>query len=148
MDNKINFLDTVEITQLNKIHHPSGDIYHVLKKSDQNFSAFGEAYFTTIQKGSIKGWKKHTKMCMNLVVPVGNVCFHFYNKELNESYSLCAGEMNYIRITVHPGIWMAFEGLSEGLNLVLNIANIQHDPLESENVEINSFPLNRYFSGK
>ncbi len=134
-------MEGIEITRLKKIQHPQGDVFHVLKCTDYGFKDFGEAYFTTIHKGNLKGWKKHTKMCMNLVVPVGSVCFYFFNEKSNKKISINSGEDNYIRITVEPGIWMAFKGLSAGLNLVLNIADIPHDPTESINVDINNFSL-------
>lgn len=142
LDTKLINLEGIKITQLKKIQHPRGDIYHALKCTDESFKNFGEAYFTTIHKGDVKGWKKHLKMCMNLIVPVGEVCFQFYNENLNKGFSINAGENNYIRITVQPGVWMAFQGVSEGLNLILNIASIPHDPTESINVDIKNFPFN------
>jgi dTDP-4-dehydrorhamnose 3,5-epimerase len=129
----------VSITPLKRIHHPKGDILHALKYSEISFAGFGEAYFTTVSAGEIKGWKKHKKMVMNLVVPIGEVVFHFFHE--NKSTFIKAGASNYVRITVEPDIWMAFEGVSEGVNLVLNIANLPHDPLESENVDIEFFPI-------
>lgn len=129
----------VFITPLKRIHHSKGDIFHALKCSEESFSSFGEAYFSTINKGDIKGWKKHKKMEMNLIVPVGEVAFHFFQND--KSTFVKAGTDNYIRITIKPDTWMAFQGVGEGINLVLNIASIQHDPLESQNADIDSFPI-------
>ena len=39
------------------------------------------------------------------------------------------GPDNYCRLTVKPGIWIAFMGISER-NLLTNIANLEHDPNE------------------
>ena len=75
--NKI--LDGVTLTPLKKIGHPKGDIFHAMKASDEGFSGFGEAYFSTINKFEIKGWKKHTKMILNLVVPIGEIKFVVYD---------------------------------------------------------------------
>lgn len=136
-------IEGVSITPLRKIHNPKGDIFHVLKSTEDLFLGFGEAYFTTVNHGDLKGWKQHTKMVMNLVVPVGKVAFHFYNEYFSKSICINAGERDYVRLTVQPGIWMAFEGLAEGLNLVLNIASIPHDPKEAINVAIDSFPLGK-----
>ena len=130
----------VSITPLKKIYHPKGEILHALKFSEKSFAGFGEAYFTTVHVGEIKGWKKHKKMVMNLVVPVGEVVFHFFHE--NKSTFIKVGATNYVRITVEPDIWMAFEGVSEGVNLLLNIASLPHDPLEAENVDIAFFPIN------
>lgn len=104
---------------------------------------FGEAYFTTINHNEIKGWKRHTQMIMNLIVPVGEVRFHFFDQTINDGVSFTAGERNYVRLTVQPGIWMAFEGLAKSVNLVLNISNIVHDSNEALNASLDSFPLCR-----
>ena len=43
-------IEGVILTDLKVIHHPQGDIYHVMKKSDEGFKGYGEAYFSTIKK--------------------------------------------------------------------------------------------------
>ena len=131
----------ISITPIKKICNEKGDIYHALKCTEDSFTEFGEAYFTTVHKGDIKGWKKHTKMVMNLIVPVGEVGFYFYNQTTSKSEYIQVGSSNYVRVTVQPGIWVAFEGLIEELNLILNIASITHDANEVINVELNTFPL-------
>ena len=138
---KIIDIEGVSITPIKKICHEKGDIYHALKSTEDSFTEFGEAYFTTVHKGDIKGWKKHTKMVMNLIVPVGEVGFYFYDQTNSKDEFIQVGLSNYVRVTVQPGIWVAFEGLKEELNLILNIASITHDPIEAINVELNTFPL-------
>ena len=76
---------------------------------------------------------------MNLIVPVGNVKFKF-TVDGCEYREFSIGDLNYKRITVPPGIWFSFEGLSKE-NYVVNVSNILHDPEESENIELNSFNL-------
>lgn len=124
---------------LKKIHHPKGDVLHALKKDDPCFFGFGEAYFTTIFLGDTKGWKLHRKMYMNLIVPIGNVRFYIYDQSQEVSYKFDIGEDNYGRLTIPAGLWVAFSGLTEGLNLILNIASIEHDPAESINLPLNCF---------
>ena len=41
-------VEGVLLTPLKRIHHPKGDVFHGMKKSDAGFSGFGEAYFSTI----------------------------------------------------------------------------------------------------
>ena len=72
-------MDGIILTPLNKIYHPKGEIFKAIKKSDPTFNKFGEAYFSTINKGDIKGWKKHTKMILNLVVVIGEIEFVIYD---------------------------------------------------------------------
>jgi len=128
-------MDGVVLTPLKQIFNPKGDIFHAMKKSDSGFDGFGEAYFSTINRGDIKGWKKHTKMTLNLVVVSGEIEFVVYNGE--EFFSVKLSHNNYQRLTVRPNLWMAFRGIGEN-NMLLNIANIEHDPNEAENRDLES----------
>ena len=67
------------LTPLNRIHNPNGDILHGIKRSEAEFSSFGEAYFSMIKNGSIKGWNKHKVMTLNLIVAIGEVSFVVYD---------------------------------------------------------------------
>jgi len=134
-------LTGVELTKLKKISHPKGDIFHALKSSEDSFSGFGEAYFSSVNSGEIKGWKKHTQMVMNLIVPVGAIIFYIYDDVLSQGIKYQLGEDNYYRLTIQPGYWVAFEGVGTGLNLLLNIGSIEHNPSESINLPLQTFPL-------
>ena len=130
-------MDGVILTPLKQINNPKGDIFHAMKKSDDGFDGFGEAYFSTVYKDDIKGWKKHSKMTLNLVVPVGKIDFVVYNEDSKEFFSVQLSQDNYQRLTVQPNLWMAFRGLEEN-SMLLNLASIEHDPSESENIELES----------
>ena len=106
-----------------------------MKKSDIGFSGFGEAYFSTIKKNEIKGWKKHTKMTLNLIVPIGEIEFVIYDENKKTFFNIKLSPNNYQRLTIQPGLWVAFRGI-ETYNMLLNIADIEHDPLEAINCAI------------
>lgn len=120
------------IKPLKKFNLEEGDVLHALKSTDKEFSGFGEAYFSSIKTQKIKAWKRHLKMTMNLVVPVGKVQFNFYDDQKDILINTIIGEKNYSRITVPPMIWFGFKGLSSSTSYILNISDINHDPLEVE----------------
>ena len=132
----------VELTPLKKICSENGSVLHGLKKSEQSYRSFGEAYFSTVKKGVIKGWKRHNVMISNLVVPQGKVVFYLYD-DRNESYTkghsseIILGANEYSRLTIPNGLWFAFKGIHTGESLILNIASIEHDPYECDLREIN-----------
>ena len=130
-------MDGVILTPLKQIHHPKGDVFHAMKKSDCGFDGFGEAYFSTIHQGDIKGWKKHTKMTLNLVVPIGEIEFIVYNEK--EFFTVKLSSKNYQRLTVSSGLWMAFRGVGES-NMLLNLASLEHDPEEAINQPLDAIP--------
>ena len=126
----------VSLTPIKIITNPKGDVMHALKRTDDSFSEFGEAYFSTINEHAIKGWKKHSKMTLNLVVPCGSIKFVLFDdrnksETFGKYFEVELGANNYQRLTVPPGIWMAFKGKEAGINLLLNIASIVHDPNEA-----------------
>lgn len=123
-------MDGIILTPLKKINNPKGNILHALKKSDFGYNGFGEAYFSIVKKGYIKGWKKHTKMILNLIVVVGEIKFVAFDEIKNEFFSIKLSQNNFKRLTVKPGLWLSFQGLAES-NLLLNIGNIEHDPNET-----------------
>jgi dTDP-4-dehydrorhamnose 3,5-epimerase len=133
-------LDEILISKLTKINNINGDILKIIKKSDENFKEFGEAYLSSIKFKAIKGWKLHSQMIMNLVVPVGSVRFVFFldddKTEKNFRIEELSGSKGN-RLTIPPGIWFGFQGLSKPDNLVLNIASMEHDENEIRRKELN-----------
>ena len=129
-------LDDILITPLARIATSGGDVLHAMKQSDAGYSGFGEAYFSWVSAGAVKAWKRHTRMTMNIVVPVGQVRFVFRLDGTKEFRVEEIGVDRYARLTVPPGIWFGFKGLLEPQSLVLNIASIPHDPNEVERLTL------------
>jgi dTDP-4-dehydrorhamnose 3,5-epimerase len=128
-------LDDILVTQLKCIETSGGDVMHAMKESDAGYAGFGEAYFSWVSEGVVKAWKRHTRMTMNVVVPVGQVQFVFCSIDTSGAKDFRVEEIGtdrYVRLTVPPGIWFGFQGLGENQNLVLNVASIPHDPNEVE----------------
>ena len=61
-----------------------GNLFKGLSINDENYYGFGEVYFTSIMPTLIKGWKKHLKMTLNIIVLTGKVKFVIVN-ELEKS---------------------------------------------------------------
>jgi dTDP-4-dehydrorhamnose 3,5-epimerase len=129
----------VLITLLDVIDTPGGNVMHGMKDTSAGYTGFGEAYFSQVDQGAIKAWKRHKKMTLNLMVPVGKIKFVLFddrevtNIQLQE---VIISVDNYCRLTVPPNVWIGFQGLSEGVSVLLNIANIEHDPVEIDRLKI------------
>tara|TARA_Y100000996_G_C22515037_1_gene640064 strand:+ start:884 stop:1306 length:423 start_codon:yes stop_codon:yes gene_type:complete len=126
----MNQFDKILVEPLKQIDLSDGNVLHALKKTDESFMGFGEVYFSKIKFKAVKAWKFHEKMSLNLIVPIGNVRFVFFNESNKNFIEITIGENNYKRIFVPPKVWFGFMGLGENVNLVMNIANIEHDPEE------------------
>jgi dTDP-4-dehydrorhamnose 3,5-epimerase len=117
----------------------AGDVMTAMKKNDPGYMGFGEAYFSKINSGMIKAWKRHREMTCNFIVSKGNIRIVLVddrNKEQYQYQEIIMSPVNYIRLTVPPMIWIGFQGMGTKTSILLNIANILHDPSESDNKEI------------
>ena len=132
-------MDGVILTPLKQIFNSKGDIFHAMKKSDEGFAGFGEAYFSTVKAGEVKGWKKHKEMTLNLIVVKGEIEFVTYNGD--NFFNVTLSKKNYQRLTIKPHLWLAFRGLADE-NILLNLASIEHNINESESVDMSSFDYN------
>ncbi len=135
-------LNGIVMEPLRRIKVSGGDVLHGLKCSELGFHGFGEAYFSMIEHESIKGWKKHKQMTLNLIVPIGLIKFIFISEDGENFREEVIGENNYVRLTVPPKVWFGFKGLASPYSLLLNIANIEHEPEEIERRELNTFTCN------
>jgi dTDP-4-dehydrorhamnose 3,5-epimerase len=134
-------LEGVQLTPLKIIPGENGMVLHALKSQESSFVSFGEAYFSTVARGKKKGWKKHLRMTLNLVVSGGEIGFVMYDdrptsKTNGRFFEVVLSRNNYQRLTVSPGIWMAFCGVGKEENMLLNLASIPHDPTEVETLPL------------
>ena len=136
-------IEGVSLHSLKQISVPKGDLWHAFKMNDEGFVGFGEAYLTQIEPHQIKGWKRHNRYVLNIVVIVGAVKFVIYD---DRQESITRGQFeeiilspiyNYQRLTVAPGLWMAFAGAAESENSILmDLIPELHQPEESDRKEL------------
>lgn len=130
-------INGVTLYPLKHIKVPKGDIYHALKSTDDGYAGFGEAYFSQIEHGQIKGWKRHNRITLNIVVPVGAVKFVVYDDRDNSATKgqfeeiILSSSDNYQRLTVAPGLWMAFAGIGDEISMLMDIIPEPHDDTEA-----------------
>jgi len=130
-----------------EIEVQGGNVIHGIRKSDIAYKGFGEAYFSCIEYGAIKAWKMHTKMTLNLIVPKGLIRFIIYdNRKKSSSYKkfdeVIMSRKKPSRLTIPPLLWFGFQGLDQSTSLVLNIADIEHDPNEVKRKNIDDIKYN------
>ncbi len=137
-------IEGIQVTELNIIPTEGGCVMHGLKRTEASFGGFGEAYFSCIEAGKIRGWKKHREMTLNLIVLLGKIRFVFIDGRcnydpINTDDIVLSPDQNYSRLTVPPGVWMAFQGIEHPKNILANIATIEHDPTEADQVTLDTF---------
>lgn len=143
-------LEGVILTPLKIVNIEDGDVFHGMKSIDNGFKGFGEAYFSSINLGMIKAWKRHQVMTLNIIVPIGEVSFVIYDDRKNSITSgkfqnIVLSKQNYFRLTIPPMLWLGFQGLGSRENILLNIANIEHNPNEADRKELDDIKYNWEF---
>lgn len=133
----------VILTPLRRIPTVGGDILHAMKSSDAGFAGFGEVYFSLIEAGRVKGWKKHKEATLNFVVPHGDVQVSVVSADNGERETYRLGpsrQDSHVRLTIAPGLWVAFGGLADGSSALMNCSTHIHDPLEAETLPLDTYP--------
>jgi dTDP-4-dehydrorhamnose 3,5-epimerase len=127
----------VGLTPLTIIPALNGDVLHAFRADSAGFCGFGEAYFSTVNYRGVKAWKRHRLMTLNVVVPVGEIRFAIHDDRPDSpshglTQTVILSRNRYMRLTVPSGLWMGFQGLGREMNLLLNVADMAHDPSEAD----------------
>ena len=137
----------VVLTPIDIIRLKNGDVFQCMKKNEPGYAGFGEVYCSFIKSLHVKGWKKHKKMTLNLIVPTGTIRFVIFDDRKGSTtfghyQDVKLSRKNYLRLTIPPMLWMAFQGLGSKENMLLNIANIPHDSSEATNRSLQEIHYN------
>lgn len=135
-------IDGVVITELRQITDERGAVLHMFRCDAPEFTRFGECYFSEVLPGAIKAWKRHRVQTQNVAVPVGRIRFVIYDDRNgsptrgNVQVLELGREDSYLRLKIPPGLWYGFACIGETPALVVNCADVPHDPADSETLEM------------
>jgi dTDP-4-dehydrorhamnose 3,5-epimerase len=133
-------VEGVGVIPLRRIPDERGTIYHMLRSTDPHFLEFGEIYFTSVYPGIVKGWHKHTEMTLNYACIFGRIKVALYDDRESSSTSgsvteIFLGPDSYLLVTIPPGIWAGFKGMSDPYAIVANCCTHPHDPVRTTRVD-------------
>ena len=82
-------------------------------------------------------------MTLNLIVIEGEVTFVIFDDRKNSItnnlfFTIKLSLDNYSRLTVAPGLWIAFKGSGSQKNLILNLSDLEHSPSEMEKMSLDN----------
>lgn len=133
----------VEVLPLKIIKDHRGAVMHMLKDSAESRLQVGEIYFSVINEGIIKGWKRHKLIKQNMVVPEGLVRLVIYDDRENSDSKgaiqvIDFGPDHYVLVKLPPMVWYSFKSIASGHSIIANCISIPHDPAEGEVLPIES----------
>ena len=131
-------IDGVLVTPLKIIHDDRGAVMHMLRADAPHFRGFGEIYFSAVNPGAVKAWKRHREMTLNLAVVAGRLRLVLYDDRTGSATHGDVQEIvfgpddGYALVTVPPGVWSGFACADDVPALMANCATLMHDPAEAE----------------
>ena len=136
-------INGVVITPLKQIRDERGAVFHMLRRDADHFADFGEVYFSVINPGVTKGWRKHTEMISSLCCVQGKAKLVLMSEESGEVVEITIGAdpEDYKLVTIPPGVWSAFACIGDEPAMIANCASILHRADEAETRALDNPPL-------
>ncbi len=114
------------LNELQSFQDERGFVKHGMKFDDVNSFGIREVYFSNVKKGYYKGWKKHQKMILNLIVISGEIIFYLASNDFSEFVHFKISHKDSKRLTIMPNQWLAFTSSIEPSSTLINISNIKN----------------------
>jgi dTDP-4-dehydrorhamnose 3,5-epimerase len=138
-----NKIHDVEIQSLEIFSDERGSVKKMVSISTRYFEKFGEIYFSTVNPGIIKGWKRHSRITQLMCVARGMVKIVIVDLRQDSPTIDCTqtlefGDDNYVLLKIPPGVWYSFSSLVNQPSIIANCISEPHDPRESETIELTS----------
>ena len=122
---------------LNIIPTQGGPVLHMLRADSPFFAGFGELYFSEVEAGAVKAWKRHSRQTQCFAVPSGQLKVVLYDDRADSStHGICCEVLlgrpdNYRLLRIPPLVWYGFTSVGSTPALICNCADLPHDPAES-----------------
>lgn len=135
---KSGIIQGVTLTELRQIGDERGAVLHMMRCDAPEFTRFGECYFSEVLPGAVKAWKRHRIQTQNLAIPVGRIRMVIFDDRPSSPSRGQVQEIElgrpdaYLRLQIPPGLWYGFSCIGGVPALLVNCADVPHDPDESE----------------
>jgi dTDP-4-dehydrorhamnose 3,5-epimerase len=142
-------IEGVLSTPLPVIATAGGPVLRMLRADSPHFSAFGEIYFSVVNPGAVKAWKRHRLQEQNFACPCGLILLVAHDgRESSPTFGTLASFTlglpdNYRLLRIPPGVVYGFTALSAYPAVLANCADMVHNPDEADTLPMDS-PLVPY----
>ena len=150
MANKlISKIEGVKVIKKDQLIDERGKILHMLRSDDDNFTKFGEIYFSFVNPKKIKAWHYHEIMTLNYIAVWGEIKLVLYDnrpesnsKGVLQEFTL--SKDNHYLISIPPQIWNGFCSNNSKEAVLANCSDIPHDKFEIKRIPFDdsSIPYN------
>lgn len=135
-------IEGVRIIRKRVIPDERGAIFHMLKRSDEEFTEFGEIYFSCGYPGVVKAWHIHKEMTLNNFCVAGMLKLVLYDDRPKSPtrgalMEVFMGEQNRLLVQIPPGVTNGYKAYGAQMAVLANCATMPHD--KNELIYINPF---------
>lgn len=125
-------IEGVAIKKLRVVPDERGHLMEMLRRDDEVFEKFGQAYMTTTFPGVIKGWHMHEKQDDNVVCVKGMVKLVLYDARegsttLGEVQEVFPGEQNPVLVHIPKRVYHGWKCISDDEAFVINMPTELYD---------------------
>jgi dTDP-4-dehydrorhamnose 3,5-epimerase len=125
-------IEGVKTKGLRVIPDERGRLMEILRRDDELFQGFGQAYMTTTYPGVVKAWHRHKKQTDNIACVDGMIKLALYDgrpesptyRQTNQFY---IGVHNPMLVQVPPGVFHGWTCVSQEEALIVNIPTEPYD---------------------
>jgi dTDP-4-dehydrorhamnose 3,5-epimerase len=107
-----------------------GRVMHMMKRTDKEFTRFGEIYFSEVLPGKVKAWQRNRTATVNYACITGNVKLVLYDGTTTEVFKI--GESDHCLVTIPPGVWRGFACVGDQKAIVADLTDTPYDPDDIE----------------
>lgn len=125
-------IDGVWTKDLKVVPDERGRLMEILRADDEGFSKFGQLYMTTNYPGVVKAWHLHGKQEDLVCCVKGMIKLVLYDARADspskgtvQEYFI--GDHNPMLVSVPPGVYHGWKGISEHESVVVNVPTEVYD---------------------
>jgi dTDP-4-dehydrorhamnose 3,5-epimerase len=132
----------VKINKKKQFIDERGKIMRMLRVDDEEFSKFGEIYFSYTYPGAVKAWHRHKLMTLNYAAVFGKIKLVLFDDRkdsstFNQIQEIYLSDEDYFTVTIPPMIWNGFKAIENKPAIVANCSDLTHSENEIERKDYN-----------
>jgi dTDP-4-dehydrorhamnose 3,5-epimerase len=125
-------IDGVQTKPLRVVPDERGRLMEILRRDDDLFKQFGQAYMTTVYPGVVKAWHYHRKQFDSFAVVRGMIKLALYDGRegsptRGEVQEFFLGEHNPLLVQIPPMVYHGFKGIGAEEAIIINLPTEPYD---------------------
>tara|TARA_B110000483_G_scaffold200876_1_gene241531 strand:+ start:681 stop:1130 length:450 start_codon:yes stop_codon:yes gene_type:complete len=132
----------VNINKKKQFIDERGKIMRMLRVGDEEFTKFGEIYFSYTYPGAVKAWHRHKQMTLNYAAVFGKIKLVLFDDRINsptfnQIQEIYLSDEDYFTVTIPPMIWNGFKAIVNQPAIIANCSDQVHSEDEIDRKDYN-----------